>query len=387
MICNRFIYIDTPSFFFLVERSFLLPSFLYGKKYLIYALLRPVFSDSISAQLLTLEPTQMWSIWRYARDNRLLCIIIPSMIVSVHVMMFNRKESEHRHFEDLQPFTYAVSCSKLFEGDPDEHKRALALLTGAKTARVIADKHYRISHNQCHAYRSERFNESFHREDTLTNQQFPLAYSILMYDNVEQFERLLRLIYRPQNFYCIHIDSDAPIDVQQGARSIVKCFDNVFLATKQEDVFYGTFSRVQADLNCMQDLIRYPSWKYLLNMANSELPLKSNSELVKILSIYRGYNDIEGNWKSRNTERTKYVWEFINTSNGTHAARLRMTERTKSPPPGNMDIAKGSAYGRSTVFLRYTYIPHRWMSLRCFFSCFHRVCSNQLCGEAIDGLV
>ena len=62
-------------------------------------------------------------------------------------------------------------------------------------------------------YRSERFNESFHIVDSSINRQFPLAFNILLYENVEQFERLLRIIYRPQNFYCIHIDSDASLDV------------------------------------------------------------------------------------------------------------------------------------------------------------------------------
>ena len=34
---------------------------------------------------------------------------------------------------------------------------------------------------------------------------FPLAFSILMYKDVFQVERLLRAIYMPQNYYCIHV--------------------------------------------------------------------------------------------------------------------------------------------------------------------------------------
>jgi hypothetical protein len=168
-----------------------------------------------------------------------------------------------------------------------------------------------------------------------------------MHENVEQFERLLRVIYRPQNFYCIHVDNNASSDVFEGVKSIVQCFDNVFLSSKREKVLYATFSRLQADLNCMQDLLQYPSWKYLLNVANTELPLKTNSELVKILSIYRGYNDIEGRWKSRNLHRTEYVWQAINAAPGNdqQVPHLRKTEEKKKPPPGNMEIVKGSAYG------------------------------------------
>ena len=38
-------------------------------------------------------------------------------------------------------------------------------------------------------------------------ESFPIAYSIVMYKDPEQVERLLHAIYRPQNHYCIHVDS------------------------------------------------------------------------------------------------------------------------------------------------------------------------------------
>ena len=38
-------------------------------------------------------------------------------------------------------------------------------------------------------------------------ESFPIAYAIVMYKDPEQMERLLHAIYRPQNHYCIHVDS------------------------------------------------------------------------------------------------------------------------------------------------------------------------------------
>ena len=260
---------------------------------------------------------------------------------------FSRKpDSTKKYFNHLQPYLYPIACQNLYESDPDELKHALALLSDLKYP--LSDEKYNITKDQCQFYRSERFNEKFHQEDTNVNRQFPLAFSILMYENVEQFERLLRVIYRPQNFYCVHVDNDASPQVLQAVKSIAQCFDNIILASKQEKVLYATFSRLQADLNCMQDLIKYPSWKYLLNVANSELPLKTNSELVKILSIYRGYNDIEGRWKSRNIHRTEYVWQIDdkNVGNEQQVPRLRKTNEKKKSPPGNVEIVKGSAYGK-----------------------------------------
>jgi hypothetical protein len=275
-----------------------------------------------------------------------------------------------KFFEYLQPFYYPVSCQNLYESDSDELKHALALLSDLKNPSLISDQRYNITKDQCQYYRSERFNEKFHREDTNINRQFPLAFTILMFENVEQFERLLRVIYRPQNFYCVHVDNDALPNVLQGVKSIVQCFENIILASKQEKVLYATFSRLQADLNCMGDLIKYPSWKYLLNVANTELPLKTNSELVKILSIYRGYNDIEGRWKSRNVHRTEYVWQVIDTVGGDdqQVPHLRKTNEKKKPPPGNVEIVKGSAYG---MFIDIIIRKRMFFRSRCFFTCIH----------------
>ena len=38
-------------------------------------------------------------------------------------------------------------------------------------------------------------------------ESFPIAYAIVVYKDPWQIERLLHAIYRPQNHYCIHVDS------------------------------------------------------------------------------------------------------------------------------------------------------------------------------------
>ena len=261
------------------------------------------------------------------------------------------KLSEKRfEFEHLQPYYYSVSCQHIFENDSKALQHAKNIILKSQTnLSLIPDEYYNITKEQCEIYRSERFNETFHKQDTDINRAFPLAFTILLYNNIEQFERFLRIIYRPQNFYCIHIDRDSSSKIFEAAKSIIQCFDNVFIVSKRERVFYATFSRLQADFNCINDLLKYPSWKYLLNAANTELPLKTNSELVKILSIYRGFNDIKGEWKLKNIERTHYVWKMAekNKTNDTvHNILLYETNQLKTPPSNNITIVKGSAYGK-----------------------------------------
>ena len=118
--------------------------------------------------------------------------------------------------------------------------------------------------------------------------------------NGRQVERLLRAIYRPQNVYCIHIDMNSPPEVRAGMMSLVRCFPNVFIASKLEHVVYGGFSRLQADINCMSDHVKqYDRWRYLINVAGEAFPLRTNAEIVKILKIYNGTNDIEGLYGNR----------------------------------------------------------------------------------------
>ena len=92
-------------------------------------------------------------------------------------------------------------------------------------------------------------------------ENFPLAFSILMYKDVEQFERLLRAIYRPQNFYCVHVDKKSKKDVQNGARAVASCFPNVFVPPDTVEVKWGKFSVLEAELICMRHLLNGKNWR------------------------------------------------------------------------------------------------------------------------------
>ncbi|KAJ8318659.1 hypothetical protein KUTeg_003750 [Tegillarca granosa] len=155
---------------------------------------------------------------------------------------------------------------------------------------------------------------------------FPIAFSILLYKDVDQAERLLRAIYRPSNIYCFHVDSSAEKVVHDSIQAISNCFDNVFVVSKKENVVYAGFSRLQADINCMKDLnTGNKSWKYFINLPSQQFPLKTNFEIVKILKIYNGSNDIEGITEKRRMMRKRYI--------------------NKTSPPYGVQIVKGSAYG------------------------------------------
>ena len=115
-----------------------------------------------------------------------------------------------------------------------------------------------------------------------------------MYKDVQQTERLLRAIYSPQNYYCIHVDTKSADVIHEAIKAIARCFDNVFVTSKSIDVQWGTYSVLEPELMCMQLLWNYTSWKFFINLTGQEWPLKTNLEIVKILKIFNGSNGIEG---------------------------------------------------------------------------------------------
>ncbi|KAK0146080.1 Beta-1,3-galactosyl-O-glycosyl-glycoprotein beta-1,6-N-acetylglucosaminyltransferase [Merluccius polli] len=171
-------------------------------------------------------------------------------------------------------------------------------------------------------------------------QDFPIAYSMVIHEKVGMFERLLRALYRPQNIYCVHVDKKSSRDFLDNVTAIVSCFPNVFIASKLESVVYASWSRVQADLNCMEDLLRSPvPWRYLLNTCGSDFPIKTNGEMVRALRALNGRNSIE----SEATEDHKRDrWRYRHEVND--QGMVVRTGVEKSPPPISTPMYQGNAY-------------------------------------------
>ena len=80
---------------------------------------------------------------------------------------------------------------------------------------------------------------------------FPLAFSILICRDVEQVERLLRAVYRPQNYYCIHVDKKVT-GVYEPVSLIASCLPHVFMADERYQINWGEISILQAEIQCLK---------------------------------------------------------------------------------------------------------------------------------------
>jgi len=116
-----------------------------------------------------------------------------------------------------------------------------------------------------------------------------------MFKDVEQAERLLRAIYRPQNIYCIHVDAKSDDSIYSAMQGVASSFENVHVLTTRVDVKWGNFSVLEPELLCMEHLWkRSASWRYFINLTGQEFRLRTNYELVRILQAYKGANDVSG---------------------------------------------------------------------------------------------
>jgi hypothetical protein len=91
--------------------------------------------------------------------------------------------------------------------------------------------------------------------------------------------------------------------------------------------------------NLVNKNINEIKWKYFLNLASTEFPLRSNYEMTQILKLYNGANDIEGNFHNIQYHRFKYIHKISNKN------ILLRTNELKETIPHNFTIAKGLAYG------------------------------------------
>ncbi|XP_004638177.1 beta-1,3-galactosyl-O-glycosyl-glycoprotein beta-1,6-N-acetylglucosaminyltransferase [Octodon degus] len=232
-----------------------------------------------------------------------------------------------------------INCTKILQGDADEiQKTKLEMLTAQfrKRPRWTPSDYINMTRD-CPSFIKMRkyIVEPLSKEEA----GFPIAYSIVVHHKIEMLDRLLRAIYMPQNFYCIHVDRKSEDSFVAAVKGIASCFRNVFVASQLESVVYASWSRVQADLNCMKDLYRMSAgWKYLINLCGMDFPIKTNLEMVRKLKSFMGENSLETEkMPSHKAERWKRRYVVID-------GKVTDTGTPKTQSPLKTPIFSGSAY-------------------------------------------
>nr|XP_020486958.1 beta-1,3-galactosyl-O-glycosyl-glycoprotein beta-1,6-N-acetylglucosaminyltransferase 3 [Labrus bergylta] len=269
---------------------------------------------------------------------RSLTLILMGLLFSVILW---ETSSNRKSLSDLripQEFSRDLpGCLAIISGDTAGRKRELEeLLASRKRPTPISEDFYLSVTKDCEAYVEKRGFMAVPLSEE--ERDFPIAYSMVIHEKIEMFERLLRAVYTPQNIYCVHVDQKSPKEFQKAAEAIVSCFPNVLLASKSERVVYASWSRVQADLNCMKDLLdSHIQWRYMLNTCGTDFPIKTNREMIQALKAINGRNSMESEVTS---DSKAGRWMYHHNVTGT----VERTNVRKSPPPIRSPMFTGNAY-------------------------------------------
>ncbi|XP_035247854.1 beta-1,3-galactosyl-O-glycosyl-glycoprotein beta-1,6-N-acetylglucosaminyltransferase 4-like isoform X1 [Anguilla anguilla] len=241
----------------------------------------------------------------------------------------------------VQPQKYDINCSAVYQMDPVEVGKSLEIRR--KHIVDVDDDNIVSLTSDCLGYIQSRGYVNL----PLSNEehQFPLAYSLVVHKHASMVERILHAVYMPHNIYCIHYDRKSSRRFIAAMENLASCFPNVFIASKLESVQYANITRLNADLNCLSDLLGSKvKWKYVINLCGQDFPLKSNYELVAELKKLQGANMLESSRPSElKKQRFKFQYMLKDVSFEYQKLPVR-TARTKAPPPHNIQIFMGSAY-------------------------------------------
>ncbi|CAL8293994.1 unnamed protein product [Boreogadus saida] len=232
------------------------------------------------------------------------------IIICALIWLLNLKNSTERVRPLPIPSEYQADlpgCLAIINGDLEGARFRLQQLMKPGETKTLPTKFDPAVTKDCKAYVRRR--GFIPAPLSVEEQNFPIAYSMVIHEKVEMFERLLRAIYHPQNIYCVHVDKKSSQDFLHAA-----------------------------DLNCMKDLLHKPvQWKYLLNTCGADLPIKTNAEMVMALQTLNGRNSLESEATNDN-KKNRWKYHFKITD------QIIRTNFLKSPPPISTPMYQGNAY-------------------------------------------
>ncbi|XP_017264455.1 beta-1,3-galactosyl-O-glycosyl-glycoprotein beta-1,6-N-acetylglucosaminyltransferase 7 [Kryptolebias marmoratus] len=263
----------------------------------------------------------------------LLCLGM-SVIMCSFIYLKTRKPTEQKYVHSPSCRPFSTQCRSLLPGTENKELwyqldcqvKSYTLNSYLQCSQLMRDLHF--------------ISRPLSREE----EDYPLAFIVTVHKDMELFFRMLRAIYMPQNVYCIHVDAKAPREYQAAIQKLVSCFPNVFLSSRSEIVTYAGFSRLQADLNCMKDLLKSKiAWRKVINLCGQDFPVKSNLELVRYMQSKQWRdNNMTPGVKQPETMRYRTQYQYKEVT-GSLVIPKRFRQQ-KGPPPHNLQIYFGTAY-------------------------------------------
>lgn len=187
-------------------------------------------------------------------------------------------------------------------------------------------------------------------EGTLEHKGVKIAFLLTLNGRaVRQVYRLLKALYRTEHFFYIHIDSRQRY-IYRELLALENRFTNIRLAKTRFSTIWGGASLLKMLLASMSDLLDGPwKWEYIVNLSESDFPVKTVDKLSRFLTLNRGMNFIKSH--GRETQRFIQKQGLDKTFVECDQHMWRIGEREL---PDNVEIDGGSDWlGLSRDFVQY----------------------------------
>lgn len=110
-----------------------------------------------------------------------------------------------------------------------------------------------------------------------------IAYFILVHRYPNQFKRLFKAIYDPNNVYVIHVDKRSDKTLHKELKTFLVDFSNVHILPRQ-NVVWGGYSMVDVELKGMKKLLSLDvKWDFFINLSGQDFPLQNQTTIKKFL--------------------------------------------------------------------------------------------------------
>lgn len=120
-----------------------------------------------------------------------------------------------------------------------------------------------------------------------------IAYCVLVHRYPEQFKRMFRAIYAPDNCYVVHVDKSSGPALLAEVRTFLEPYRRVDLLEPRR-ALWGGYSLVEVELRGMARLLEMdPGWTHFINLSGQDFPLKSQAYIRDFLAANPGRQFIE----------------------------------------------------------------------------------------------
>uniref|UniRef100_A0A0N5C1U2 Glycosyltransferase family 17 n=1 Tax=Strongyloides papillosus TaxID=174720 RepID=A0A0N5C1U2_STREA len=188
----------------------------------------------------------------------------------------------HKNYTLWKPKDFNLDCSKVISGD-------INYINKMKMKRFTIKEIPKDYKYDCESIKSRGFYPKVPLSDIEAN--YPIAYARNVYNNYLMLELEFLVSYAPQNHYCFSVDLKSS-ELYKQLTSLSKCFNNVYISPIRYKMNSDGIYQALSTYECMK-ILKDKKWKYLFILQNDDFPIKTNREIVEILTARNSTLDMQ----------------------------------------------------------------------------------------------